>query len=97
MDHRHIASLNLEASRRLKSQKAASNDDRLFPRSCVIEQGARIVEIAESNTPFLSTPSIGGISGELPVARSSLSKVVTLPSSPVTVFRSRSDIDDADA
>ena len=62
-----------------------------------LEQRARVVERAEAKTPSLSRPSIGGIHAELPVASSSVSYGVTLPSSPVTVFSAAIDVDDADA
>ena len=53
MDHGHITSLYLETSRGLKSQEATSNDHRLFAGSRVIEQRARVVEIAEDEHTFL--------------------------------------------
>ena len=43
--------------------------------------------VRNAKTPSLSSPSIGGIHAELPVASSSVSYGVTLPSSPVTVLR----------
>ncbi len=42
--------------------------------------------VRNAKTPSLSSPSIGGIHAELPVASSSVSYGVTLPSSPVTVL-----------
>jgi hypothetical protein len=44
----------------------------------------------KTKTPSLSSPSIGGIHARLPVASSSVSYGVTLPSSPVTVLASGS-------
>ena len=42
--------------------------------------------VRKANTPSLSSPAIGGIHAELPVASSSVSYGVTVPSCAVTVF-----------
>src|SRR5215471_5411296 len=49
--------------------------------------------VRKAKTPSLSSPAIGGLNAELPVASSSVSYWVTLPSSPVTVFASASTSD----
>ena len=53
--------------------------------------------VRNAKTPSLSRPSIGGMNALLPVASSSVSYGVTLPSLPVTVFAVGVDVDDADA
>src|SRR5579885_2855688 len=85
MDDRHVAALHLQATRRFQTQQSAANDHRSRARARA--WGARVASrFRNTYTPALPIPSMGGISGELPVARISLSNEVTLPSSPVTVL-----------
>ena len=61
-----------------------------FPGAARSKSARVSSRLRKTKTSFFFTPSIGGISGVLPVAIRSLSKGVTLPSSPVTVLRTES-------
>src|SRR5689334_24733076 len=52
MDHRHIATLNLQPARSLKAKQASANDDGLQSRATSFQQSARVVEIPEYEDAF---------------------------------------------
>ena len=97
VDDGHAAPLHLQTARGLEPEQAAADDHGLVPGPARRSSSRVSSSVRKVNTPSLSRPLMGGIHAELPVASSSVSYGVTLPSSPVTVFADRIDVDDADA
>ena len=71
---RDVAALHLQPARGLEAEQPAADDDGLHARAATRSSSARVSSsVRNAKTPSLSSPSIGGIQAELPVASSSVS------------------------
>ena len=81
VDDGDVAALHLEPARGLEPEQAAADHDRLRAARRPAPSSARVSSsVRNAKTPSRSSPAIGGIHAELPVASSSVSYGVTLPS-----------------
>ena len=93
-----LAALHLEAAGRFEPEQAAADHHRPGAARRRASSSARVSSsVRNAKTPSRSSPAIGGIHAELPVASSSVSYGVTLPSAAVDGLLPRIDVGDPHA